>query len=212
MSTGYENAASTLMLATHCCACGRQLRDTDSVQAGMGEKCREKHGYGVATAPPRWEAIDPSALPDADAARAAFAAQDAHKLSNVLVHYIAYVQASPEARTWIAMVHALGYTRVAEALCSRLGVVVVTDAGEQDIAGRRVVALAVRAPMNMHFCHVLYHAGVRSRWDGDAGVRYVAKGDAPRLWRVLKETFAVGTVVIGTKGSTVIGPRAAVAA
>jgi hypothetical protein len=41
----YLNAPSTRMLATHCAACGRPLRDAKSVEIGMGPDCREKYGY-----------------------------------------------------------------------------------------------------------------------------------------------------------------------
>lgn len=44
----YENAPATLMLATHCAACGRPLVDADSVETGMGPDCREKYGYDIA--------------------------------------------------------------------------------------------------------------------------------------------------------------------
>lgn len=35
----YESAPSTAMLATHCCVCGRPLRDAASVEAGIGPVC-----------------------------------------------------------------------------------------------------------------------------------------------------------------------------
>lgn len=44
MQTTYENAPATIMLATHCAACGRALVDAPSVEAGMGPDCREKYG------------------------------------------------------------------------------------------------------------------------------------------------------------------------
>jgi hypothetical protein len=39
----YENAPATLLLATHCAACGRPLLDAASVTAGMGPDCRKKY-------------------------------------------------------------------------------------------------------------------------------------------------------------------------
>jgi len=39
---GYENAASTIALATHCARCGHPLRDAESVEVGMGPTCRKK--------------------------------------------------------------------------------------------------------------------------------------------------------------------------
>lgn len=42
--TTYENAPATIMLATHCACCGRPLVDAESVTAGIGPHCRDKHG------------------------------------------------------------------------------------------------------------------------------------------------------------------------
>lgn len=38
---GYENSASTLMLATNCVCCGRPLVDAVSVEMGIGPECRK---------------------------------------------------------------------------------------------------------------------------------------------------------------------------
>lgn len=48
----YENATSTRLLATHCVACGRPLRDADSVEIGMGPICRKKYM-------PAYDGLDP---------------------------------------------------------------------------------------------------------------------------------------------------------
>ena len=42
----YKSAPTTRLLATHCCACGRPLRDAKSVETGIGPVCRRKHGFG----------------------------------------------------------------------------------------------------------------------------------------------------------------------
>lgn len=44
-SSNYESAPATKLLATRCVACGRALVDANSVEAGMGPECRERHGY-----------------------------------------------------------------------------------------------------------------------------------------------------------------------
>jgi hypothetical protein len=41
----YENARSTILLATHCLLCGRPLRDVKSVEIGIGPVCRSRAGY-----------------------------------------------------------------------------------------------------------------------------------------------------------------------
>ena len=43
----YETAAATLLVATHCCACGRPLVDAQSVELGIGPVCRKKHGFDM---------------------------------------------------------------------------------------------------------------------------------------------------------------------
>lgn len=40
---GYETAAATLLLATHCACCGRPLVDATSVEVGIGPICRKKY-------------------------------------------------------------------------------------------------------------------------------------------------------------------------
>jgi hypothetical protein len=50
MSSGYENAPATKMLATNCVCCGRALVDALSVQLGIGPECRHGFDAGVADA------------------------------------------------------------------------------------------------------------------------------------------------------------------
>jgi hypothetical protein len=55
--TDYTFAPSTLLLATHCIACGRPLRDAVSVESGIGPICAEKYGFfGECSAEGRAEA------------------------------------------------------------------------------------------------------------------------------------------------------------
>lgn len=58
MTSSYENAPSTTLLATHCALCGRPLRDADSVERGVGPDCAEKHGYGDAQGEADWDRVD----------------------------------------------------------------------------------------------------------------------------------------------------------
>lgn len=41
----YENAPATELLASRCCACGRELVDAPSVESGIGPVCAEKYGF-----------------------------------------------------------------------------------------------------------------------------------------------------------------------
>lgn len=47
---GYESAVSTILLATHCCVCGKALRDAISVELGIGPECRHGATGGISTA------------------------------------------------------------------------------------------------------------------------------------------------------------------
>jgi len=52
MSSGYENAPATKMLATNCAVCGKPLVDAESCETGLGPICRAESGFdaGVAEA------------------------------------------------------------------------------------------------------------------------------------------------------------------
>lgn len=103
---GYEDAESTKLLATHCAACGRPLRDAESVEVGMGPICRDKLGLGADAGPGRGRA-------------------------NQIVHQAAAeVFLSEEAALELV---SLGFPALAARLAERLadaGKVVVTDASE----------------------------------------------------------------------------------
>lgn len=43
----YENAPVTKMMATHCCACGKSLANSKSLEAVMGPDCRAKYAVTV---------------------------------------------------------------------------------------------------------------------------------------------------------------------
>ena len=45
--SSYENAPATIMLATHCCCCGRPLVDAISVELGIGPECRNGRTDGI---------------------------------------------------------------------------------------------------------------------------------------------------------------------
>ena len=43
----YENAPATILLATHCCCCGKALVDAISVEMGIGPECRRGETDGI---------------------------------------------------------------------------------------------------------------------------------------------------------------------
>jgi hypothetical protein len=98
----YENAPSTILLATHCCRCNRPLRDAVSVETGMGKDCRDAVGYGAdCDAPGRAEA-------------------------NRLVH-LAACTAKGERGEIVAQLNALGFPRLAAAVAKGEGELVKVD-------------------------------------------------------------------------------------
>lgn len=104
---GYEDAPATQMLATSCCACGRPLVDSASVEAGMGPDCRSK--YGIVS------------LDD-----------ETRKAANVHIYHIALHQEGPEATSHLASLRQLGLNDLADRIVKRLAsnyVAVMTDEG-----------------------------------------------------------------------------------
>lgn len=97
MHESYENAPGTIMLATHCAACGKALVDAVSVESGMGPDCREKYG--------RWPAeVDRTAV-------------------NKLVHTIALSQScTPEQAMEL---HRHGADKIAARVAQRFATILV---------------------------------------------------------------------------------------
>jgi hypothetical protein len=102
MSSNYENAPATLILATNCAACGRPLVDAASVEAGLGPDCRKK--YGAAE-------ID----------------DDARKAANVIVHRIAVEQTGKSVLEGVAELRALGCDKLADRITKRVRPVEIVD-------------------------------------------------------------------------------------
>lgn len=57
MTTNYETAPSTHLVATHCAVCHRALRDAVSVERGIGPDCAERYGYATAQTEPAWDSV-----------------------------------------------------------------------------------------------------------------------------------------------------------
>jgi hypothetical protein len=192
--SGYEAAPATLLLATHCCACGRPLVDADSVEAGMGPDCRAKHGYGV-----------PQGEPDFSAAMRALAALEpdgvpvawtvelgARELANKLVHRVATNRDDLAGRTALCIaVSCLGFTTLAGRLLSRSNGVTVTEEGGM---------LTVRAPFNPTFNEAVRRVPGQ-RWVAEAKARRVPATSRRQLWEALKASFPAGTPVVGSRGA-----------
>lgn len=100
--SGYENLASTRMLASHCAVCSRPLRDAESVEIGIGPDCRAKYGFD--------ERIDPAARTEA----------------NKLIYLIADKQKGPDVLTACSRLRELGLHKLALRIFERLIHVILT--------------------------------------------------------------------------------------
>jgi hypothetical protein len=181
----YEEAPAAVLLATHCCACGRALLDAVSVERGIGPVCAEKFGF----------------LVDVPA--------DERAEANKLVHFIAAkagecgAEASPEVEVARLTLAEMGFTKLAAIIRLRLaGKVDVVVEVEGDL-------LIVRAPFSFEFNEAVRAFG-RTHWEfrkefaGRRNVRLVPVAERVRLWRALKRAYP-GRKLAGPAGVVIIG-------
>ena len=192
----YETAPSTILLATHCAACNRPLRDADSVEAGMGPDCREKHGYECAQREPDWakvnhivDGFDEGAFGDVSRFYG-----DEKKLANALVHRAACASRGNRA-PYIECIAALGFTTLAAKLAEGNGEVVEIK--------RDGSLFFVVTPYNPAFVGGLKEARIGARWNPERKAWTVPTDDRARagLWRVVKAHYA-GAMLASERGLT----------
>ena len=186
-TSGYESAPSTILLATHCAACGRALRDAVSVERGVGPDCAEKYGYGEAQGPANWSRAA-GLLAAAGHALPVGWETDAQAACNALVHAAALAgKESPLALA--AAIAELGFARLGAKLAARLkedAAITVTREGD---------LLAVASPYNPAFVAAV--GSVRGQWwDKARKVRMVPAAQRVSLWGALKAAFEPGTLVV----------------
>lgn len=190
----YETAPSTILLATHCAACARPLRDADSVEAGMGPDCREKYGYACAQGEPDWAKVDLLLIELANDHAPALQAHygNAHKMANVAVNLAARMQRS-ERGTIVELIAALGFEKLSRKLADAAGEVVeIKRAGD---------VFDVVTPYRATFVGDLKAARIGARWNPERKVWNVPTDDRARkaLWNVIRANF-VGTFLSSDKG------------
>lgn len=168
---GYENAPACIMLATACACCGRDLLDSESVNAGMGPTCREKHGYNAQ-------------IPE-----------DSRALANKLVHGIACDRSrgavTVDTLQAVAQIEALGLGKLASILRKRLATVRLVETD-----GR----IAVFAPYSEAAVPAWRKLPGR-RWDSEGKCNTVAATPDSKLalLAMLRE-FYPGALAYGAKG------------
>jgi hypothetical protein len=204
-ATTYENAPSTLLLATVCACCGRPLRDAPSVERGVGPDCAEKYGFNRAEAPAEWARV--FALSDGVVAVAELTAWkgDARKGANVLTHRIAANPEAAEVPALIECIGALGYRKLAAKLQERLVKVcgVVTIVERPSPTGGSYLAITTESLSDEQFAALL--AQLRTlpgrRWDAASKENRVPSTQKRSLWLSLQAAVP-GAVLRSEKGET----------
>ncbi len=228
----WELSIETKFISTHCGCCGRELKDPESVEAGIGPECRRAHGNLTTR----------SAEPDFVAARTlianfgagvfapdVLACEDARVVASVLMHRF-----SRHFRTcrWIPdAVYALGYHKVATRMAKRAEVKIGEGAQEPGADAPSVArvrgfrggfrgfrraprvetvsiavegeTLVVRTPFNEGFNAALRETVAGRRWDSAAKAWRVPAAAKPALWTALRGSFA-GLTLTSPKGESVI--------
>jgi hypothetical protein len=193
---GYESAISTKLLATHCAACSRPLRDADSVEAGIGPDCRAKYGYGSAQGVADWGTARALAakLGPEDRTTVSENDGDAKKIANVFVQRAAV--APRESRGgYVEVIAALGYRTLAAKLADAAGEVIEIK--------RKASTYSVITPYRPEFVDGLKAARVGARWDPSAKAWEVPADERARagLWRLVK-TYFPGAFLSSDRGLT----------
>lgn len=199
----YESAPATLLVATHCCVCRRPLVDADSVECGIGPTCRSGMDPDVT---PDWEAVADHLsiwveLDKTDELRRVEFERamnfwdgcgadptNGQKMANLLTHWIAARPTSPGVGNLIMAFRAMGRTRLADALASRIYKIRVRIDGDE---------LQVKFPYDASLPRHMRAMG--ARWVKDDKFYRVPLASARRLWTALKATFP-GERAFGSKG------------
>lgn len=183
----YENAPSTVMLATHCAICARPLRDAKSVDVGIGPECRKKHGFN--------ENVD----------------EEARAAANRIIHAVALARSGGTdlAGDWDALTAAmalagLGFRKLADVIASRAAAVRIYEDTGVAVNGFPVdhhmsgsVVLRVFAPYSEAANDDWYRMG--AKWDKVNKCRVVPAAKKPDLWALLLRHFP-GACAVGPSG------------
>lgn len=197
-AASYLSAPATKLLATKCACCSRPLLDAVSVETGVGPDCRKNHGYGAADMLTDWAGVD-AVLEGTDALEVIKTEKIHPRLAaNYLVYLIAAEQNGVNVHRYTAALARLGFRTLAGRVALRIrGVVVTADGAE----------LLVKAPFSARFRGELRFTRVTASFDKKADAWRVPATEARALFAAIKGGFPRGTVVVGSKGATVLLPR-----
>lgn len=168
----YEDAPSTVLLATHCAVCGRALRDAPSVEAGIGPDCADRvgmpHGFGG----DREEA-------------------------NALIHKIAALRCEgPEIAPAIDRLRALGFPRAASILVERVAAIAARAKIEIVDAG---LVFEVSTPKPDEVQLAAFRAIPGRRYDRERRLNIIPKSARRELFTALAKAFP-GELAAGPRG------------
>lgn len=183
----YEDAPSTILLASRCAVCSRSLRDAVSVELGIGPVCRERHGYdyGACTEEERQQA-------------------------NKLVHDCAVHVDDDEFRLIAcAELRLLGFAKLATRIEFRgkdeakrrkaaKNTVVIKEHKLPGIHGGWVKGLLVSAPYNENANYAWRRIGGR-KWMREHRANFIPSRCKQSLWHLLK-TYYAGCAGTGPRG------------
>jgi len=195
----------TTKVATHCCVCGRTLRDATSVEFGIGPVCRKKYQYEDAypidegTALQLAVFLTDCAIPADLAGRIGEACLDdnSRRAANLLVH--AASTEGPHAAIQAAQaLRLLGYEKLASRMQQRLAKIHISVEYNH---------LVVQTPFNPLFLHAV--RGIPGRkWDFVRKVNVVPSKYKIALFNALLLCFN-GELGVGPKGPFVVERKAA---
>lgn len=159
----YETAPATIMLATHCCCCGRPLVDAISVEMGIGPECRKGRTDGIT--------------------------KEQQEVCNKLTHAAALAAQEGQVekvRFYAAEIRALGLVELADKVehrfvnAERLAKITIVQSGDM---------LSIRTPWKRNGDFVAAWRSIPGRRYGGGGKNVVPVGSKRELWDLLKKFF-----------------------
>lgn len=169
----YESAPATIMLATHCCCCGRPLVDAISVEMGIGPECRKGRTDGIS--------------------------KEQQEVCNKLTHAAAVAAQEGQVekvRMYAAEIRALGLVELADKVehrfvnAERLAKITIVQTGE---------SLSVHTPWKRNGDFVAAWRAIPGRRYAGAGKNIVPLSSKNELWNLLLKFFP-GQFGKGPKG------------
>ena len=201
----YLNAPGTKLIATRCACCARPLLDSQSVEIGMGPTCRKKHGFDCSPhKSPNWNdvilTLDKAFRIDPELDFPYLLAKDERAIANLVVNRIAVRQKGLVVSYLVLTLEHLGFSRLSNIIAERIGVVRVSNSEE----GKLVLTSFYDANFLNRVKEYNQNNKDKIYWHHKKKAFVVKKERAKELWNLVKNSFPIGTIVIGSKGIKII--------